>query len=88
MADGRLDAGAMSKLLRPRDLQPGDRVRVVGYADESAYSRRLLNLGLVAGTELQVRRRAPLGDPLEIRFRGYSLALRPSEADCLLLEEA
>lgn len=78
----------MSKLLRIRDLQPGDRARVVGYADESAYGRRLLNLGLAVGTELEVRRQAPLGDPLEIRLRGYSLALRPSEADCLLLEEA
>ena len=74
--------------LRPRDLHPGDRARVVGYADQSPYSQRLLSLGLVAGTEFLVQRRAPLGDPVEIRFRGYSLALRPAEADHLLLERA
>ena len=77
---------AMPTPLRPRDLRPGERARVVGYADQSLYSQRLVSLGLTAGTELEVRRRAPLGDPVEIRFRGYSLALRPSEADCLLLE--
>lgn len=77
----------MQQRLRPRDLQPGESARVVGYAGESPYKQRLVRLGLVAGTELLVQRTAPLGDPVEIRFRGYSLALRPSEADCLLLEK-
>ncbi len=77
----------MEKCLRPRDLHPGECARVVGYAGQSPYSQRLVRLGLVAGTELVVQRRAPLGDPVEIRFRGYSLALRPAEADCLLLEK-
>ncbi|MEZ5557347.1 MAG: FeoA family protein [Pseudomonadales bacterium] len=69
-----------------KDLQVGDSARVTGYAERSAYAERLMHLGLIPGTRLRLQRRAPLGDPLEIRFRGYSLALRPDEASCLLLE--
>ena len=68
------------------DVSPGARLRVIGYAQESAYTANLQRLGLVPGTEIRVIRTAPLGDPLEIRLRGYSLALRPSEADALLVE--
>ncbi len=45
-----------------------------------------MSLGLIPGTVLTVKRFAPLGDPVEIRFRGFSLALRPSEARALELE--
>ncbi len=69
------------------DLQPGDRARVTGYANESPYGQSLLRLGLIPGTRFTVKRRAPLGDPVEIGFRGFSLTLRPDEAGCLLLEK-
>lgn len=69
------------------DLNPGDRARVAGYSGPSPYAQRLIRLGLIAGTRFEVKRRAPLGDPIEIGFRGFSLALRPAEADCLLLEK-
>ena len=69
------------------DLEPGDEARVTRYTGRSNYSRNLLRLGLIPGTCFEVRRRAPLGDPIEIRFRGFSLTLRPEEADCLLLEK-
>ncbi len=68
-------------------LRVGDEARVAGFADSSsAYAAQLMRLGLIPGTRLSVRRVAPLGDPIEIRFRGFSLVLRPSEAACLLLE--
>lgn len=69
------------------DLLPGDQARVAGYSRQSTYARGLLRLGLIPGTRFEVKRRAPLGDPVEIRFRGFSLTLRPEEADCLLLEK-
>lgn len=69
-------------------LRVGDQARVAGYADGSGYAQQLMRLGLIPGTDLQVRRVAPLGDPVEIRFRGFSLALRPTEAACLLLERS
>ena len=70
------------------DLNVGEQARVAGYAHDSAYAGQLMRLGLIPGTALEVRRVAPLGDPVEIRFRGFSLALRPREAACLLLERA
>jgi Fe2+ transport system protein FeoA len=84
------DADAAGPTLRLRDLRPGDRARVVGYrADSTAdspYCAQLMRLGLIPGTALIVQRSAPLGRLVEIRFRGFSLAIRPAEADCLLLE--
>lgn len=68
------------------DLKPGDSARVTGYSTDSAYTGQLMRLGLIPGTRLTVLRTAPLGDPMEIRFRGFSLALRPSEAMSLVLE--
>lgn len=66
----------------------GEAARVAGYSDGSAYAAQLMRLGLIPGTWVEVRRVAPLGDPVEIRFRGFSLALRPREAACLLLERS
>ncbi|MBO6939159.1 MAG: ferrous iron transport protein A [Deltaproteobacteria bacterium] len=62
------------------DLSPGDRARVQSVRCAPAVRRRLLEMGLLPGTELAVVRRAPLGDPIEVRLRGYSLSLRKSEA--------
>jgi Fe2+ transport system protein FeoA len=68
-------------------LSPGDEARVLGYEDPTTpYARHLLSLGLVPGTSLKLVRRAPLGDPVEIHFRGSRVVLRPSEAMGLRLE--
>ncbi len=68
------------------DLKPGEWARIAGYANQSPYSESLLRLGLIPGARFEVKRRAPLGDPIEIGVRGFSLILRPAEARCLLLE--
>ncbi len=68
-----------------KDLQVGDTARVSGFRDESSYTQRLMQLGLIPGTQIEVQRVAPLGDPIEIRFRGFSLVLRPAEAHGLIL---
>jgi Fe2+ transport system protein FeoA len=67
-------------------LDVGARARVIGYGVDSDYTARLIRLGLIPGTELIIKRRAPLGDPIQIQFRGYSLVLRPAEAQQLMLE--
>lgn len=83
-------AGNGGDALTLRNLHPGQHARVRGYRDDDgdggAYKEQLLRLGLIPGTRLEVLRRAAFGRLIEIRFRGYSLALRPGEADCLLLE--
>ena len=68
------------------DIPPGTEIRITGYESESDYTAQLRRLGLVPGTLVKIMRHAPLGDPLEVRLRGYSLALRPSEADALQFE--
>jgi ferrous iron transport protein A len=72
--------------IRLADLRVGDEARVGEYAEMSEYCERLIRMGLIPGTTIRLERRAPLGDPVEIRFRGYALVLRPAEAGCLRLE--
>ncbi len=61
-------------------LAVGTRAKIAGFALPPATHQRLLEMGLTTGTECIVVRYAPLGDPLEIRVRGYHLSLRQSEA--------
>ncbi len=69
------------------DLPVGALARITAIAGlEPAYAAQLGRMGLIVGTQFEVVRRAPLGDPIEIRFRGYSLAIRPHEAADLRLE--
>ncbi len=67
------------------DLSIGDSARITGFREINAYARQLMRLGMIRGTQIRLTRRAPLGDPVEVQFRGFSLMLRPHEADCLEL---
>ena len=62
------------------ELRPKERGRVVKVGGEGGIHRRLLDMGLVSGSEVEVERVAPLGDPIEIKIRGYHLSLRKEEA--------
>jgi len=57
--------------------------QVGGDADAA---RRLMDLGLIRGTTVEVIRRAPLGDPMEVRLRGFMLTLRRAEAEHITVE--
>lgn len=64
----------------------GSTLKVVGYEPTARdYKRKLLSMGLTPGTELIVKRHAPLGDPTEIEVRGFHLSLRKGEADALIV---
>jgi Fe2+ transport system protein FeoA len=66
---------------RPLDrLAPGERGRIARIDAEPGITRRLMELGLVPGTDIEMVRTAPLGDPLEVTVRGLHLSLRRSEA--------
>lgn len=70
-----------------KELAIGDRARVLGFLPGGeAYRRKLLSMGLTPGAELSVTRVAPMGDPVEIRVRGFALSLRKGEADALSVE--
>ena len=53
---------------------------------EGPLRRRLLDMGVTPGTSIYLRKKAPLGDPIEITIRGYELTLRKSEASLVVLE--
>ena len=61
-------------------LKPGESATVVRLNGEGAVKRRIMDMGLTKGTEVTVRKVAPLGDPIEITVRGYELSLRKDEA--------
>ena len=63
----------------------GDRGVVVNVIAERKIKRRLFDMGITPGVEIYLRKRAPLGDPIEITLRGYELTLRLSEASCVLM---
>ncbi len=71
---------------RLSELKPGDSGTVQRVEGEKAIRRRMLDMGLVNGAEVQVKRVAPLGDPIEFTVRGYSLSLRRSEAHAIHVE--
>lgn len=71
----------MNKLLS--DLKVGDNCVVVKVHGEGAIRRRLFDMGVTPGAEIYFRKKAPLGDPIEITLRGYELTLRKAEASCV-----
>ena len=70
-----------------RDLKPGERGVVVGWAG-STPPTRLLEMGVMRGTEIEIVKLAPLGDPIEIKLRGYHLSLRRQEAEQIEIARA
>ena len=62
------------------ELPLGQRAEIVSIDCERRLSRRLMEMGLLPGTEVRVVRVAPLGDPIELRVRNYSLSVRRAEA--------
>ncbi|MBO4571999.1 MAG: ferrous iron transport protein B [Bacteroidales bacterium] len=68
------------------DLKTGDSAKVLSVGGEGALRGHLLDMGIVAGIVVRLEKRAPLGDPLEILIRGYSLSLRHSEAALVEVE--
>ena len=64
-----------------REIPIGETVKVVRLHGEGAVKRRIMDMGLTRGTEVYVRKVAPLGDPLEITVRGYELSIRKADAE-------
>lgn len=68
-------------------LSAGENAQVVGVHGQGAVRRRLMDMGITKGVDILVRKRAPLGDPIEINLRGYELTLRNSEAGLVLVKK-
>ena len=64
-----------------RETKIGETVKVVKLHGEGAVKRRIMDMGITKGTEIYVRKVAPLGDPVELTGRGYELSLRKADAE-------
>ncbi|MBD5146910.1 MAG: ferrous iron transport protein A [Ruminococcus sp.] len=66
-----------------KNAKIGDTVTVKKLCGEGAIKRRIMDMGITKGTEIYVRKVAPLGDPIEITVRGYELSLRKADAEMI-----
>lgn len=65
------------------DAKVGSTVVVTKIEGDSVYKRRIMDMGITKGSELFIRKVAPLGDPVEITVRGYELTVRKADAQCV-----
>lgn len=69
-----------------KDVKPGKTVIITKISGEGAIKRRIMDMGLTKGTEVFVRKVAPLGDPVEITVRSYELSVRKYDAELVEVE--
>ena len=69
-----------------REVPVGATVKVVKLHGEGAVKRRIMDMGITRGTQVYVRKVAPLGDPIEVTVRGYELSLRKADAAMIEVE--
>ena len=66
-----------------KDVKIGETVKVARLNGSGAVKRRLMDMGITKGTEVYVRKVAPLGDPVELTVRGYELSIRKADAEMI-----
>ena len=69
-----------------KEVQVGETVKVVKLTGTGPVKRRIMDMGITKGVEIDVRKVAPLGDPLELNVRGYELSLRKADAEQVEVE--
>ena len=69
-----------------KELKPGEKGKIIKVGGGGSIRRRLLDMGVVSGSEIEVERVAPLGDPIEVKIKGYHLTLRKEEAGSIQVE--
>lgn len=69
-----------------RDVKVGEHATIAKLHGEGALKRRIMDMGLTRGTEVFVRKVAPLGDPMELTVRGYELSVRKGDAELIEVE--
>lgn len=69
-----------------KDLKPGETAAVARLRGVGPVKRRIMDMGITKGTEIHVRKVAPLGDPMELTVRGYELSIRKADAEMIEME--
>ncbi len=75
-----------TKMKTLKDVAVGEKSKVLKINGEGKVKRRIMDMGITKGTEIYVRKVAPLGDPIEVTVRGYELSLRKEDAEKLEME--
>lgn len=70
-----------------KEVKCGETITVVKLHGSGAVKRRLMDMGITKGTEIYVRKVAPLGDPIEVNVRGYELSLRKADAEMIEVQK-
>ncbi len=70
-----------------KEAKIGETVKVAKITGTGPIKRRIMDMGIVKGVEIYVRKVAPLGDPVEIMVRGFELSLRKADAELVILED-
>ena len=73
-------------MLTLKETKVGQTVKVVKLHGEGAGKRRIMDMGITKGTDVHIRKVAPLGDPIEVTVRGYELSLRKADAEMIEVE--
>ena len=71
---------------RLSEFAVGESGTILSVSGEGAVRRRLFDMGVTPGADVKLRKKAPLGDPVEITIRGYELTLRKAEAACVEMQ--
>ena len=79
--------GGYEEMRTLKDVKVGDDAKVVKLYGEGAVKRRIMDMGITKGVEVNIRRVAPLGDPIEVTVRGYELSLRKEDAQMIEVEQ-
>jgi Fe2+ transport system protein A len=69
-----------------KEAKCGQTITVAKVSGAGAVKRRIMDMGITKGTEVYVRKVAPLGDPVEVTVRGYELSLRKADAEMILVQ--
>ena len=70
-----------------KELKPGQSARVITVGGEGELRQHFLDMGLIPGTKVTLQKIAPMGDPIQIRIRGYELTIRREDAQKITLKE-
>lgn len=76
----------MRTSVKMKDLKPGQKGKVLKINAQGATNKRLVEMGVTVGSVIEVERVAPLGDPVDIKVKGYHLSLRKNEAEGIEIE--
>jgi ferrous iron transport protein A len=68
-----------------KDLKPGERGEIASFEGTGAARKRLLDMGIIKGETVEMEKVAPLGDPIQMKVKGYHLTLRKNEAESVMV---